>query len=281
MSTKRMREPVRIWESRPDKPEVKFSPKTEAMMANMRSKAVPEPFNIFDNYPYELANTECAYCTKEFKTSEARKQHEDHCSTSELKWTCDDCGKKYKTKKGLTWHQQQHQEPQITYICRGCPSSYKSLSELRKHCYLFGCPFPTVEGPVLEDEVRCDICFKVYKQYSIKYHMEEHQKKSNAQHECEYCDFKTIRKNNLTRHLETVHNVWNINFDLVKKHFDCVYHSSYNCPRCNKVCETYEEAVAHLKLKRCEDENICKICNIKFTMKQNFKAHRKRKHPDE
>ena len=106
MSTKRMREPVRIWESRPDKPEVKFSPKTEAMMADMRSKAVPEPFNIFDNYPYELANTECAYCTKEFKTSEARKQHEDHCSTSELKWTCDDCGKKYKTKKGLTWHQQ-------------------------------------------------------------------------------------------------------------------------------------------------------------------------------
>ena len=90
MSTKRMREPTRIWESRPDRPEVKFSPRTESMLAEMRSKAVPQPFKIFDNNPYDLSNRECAYCTKELSSSEARKQHEEHCSTSELKWTCDD-----------------------------------------------------------------------------------------------------------------------------------------------------------------------------------------------
>ena len=255
MTTKRMREDARIFHNNlPPRPiKTINTPEYQAWLDKIKSRWEPKPFHQFDSFRYDISNTECAYCTKMFKSSEARKYHEEHCSSSELKWKCDDCGKKYKTQKGLTWHQQKHQEIQTTYICRGkgCSASYQSLSELRKHCYLYNCAFPEVEGPVLEDEQRCEICYKVYKQYSMEVHMEEHQRRRNELHKCEYCDFFSIRKNNLIRHEEAVHNVWNINFELIKKHFfenDLL--SSYHCPRCKKICETYEDAVAHLKLKK-------------------------------
>ena len=219
--------------------------------------------------------------TKEFLSAQACREHQQHCISSELKWKCDECGKSYKTKKGLTWHKSQHEEMPTIYVCRdsNCLSSYKSISELRKHCYMFDHAFPEVEGPVLEDEKRCEICYKVYQSHTIEFHMKNHQRKSSKTYECEQCDYKTMRKNNLPRHMETKHNTWNINFEVIKEHFDKM-NTPYECPKCNKICESYDLAADHLKLKKCGEENICKDCNIKFTMKQSFKAHRKRKHPD-
>ena len=67
--------------------------------------------NIFQTFD-DLPKTQCKYCTKEFKSPQTCKRHEEHCSSSELKWKCDECGKGYKTKEGLTWHQEKHQENQ-------------------------------------------------------------------------------------------------------------------------------------------------------------------------
>lgn len=241
-------------------------------------------FQSFDKTS-KLSDTECKYCLKDFHSAQACKTHQEHCSSEELKWKCEECGKGYKTKNGLNWHKSQHQQLQITYACRQseCSRTYNSLSELRKHCYLVDHAFPQVEGPVLENEERCEICYKVYQKYSIIFHMEKHQKKSRRTYQdlykCEDCDFKTKRKNNFTRHMETKHNTWNINFDVIQEHFDQL-NKNYECPRCQKICKSYEEAANHLKVRNCKDENICKICNISFTMNQNLKAHRKRKHPD-
>ena len=71
-----------------------------------------------------------------------------------------------------------------------------------------------------------------------------------------------------------------MNFTVIRKHFE--ENQSYVCPKCERVFDTCETAEDHLVLKNCEDENylICKICNIKFTMIQNQKAHMKRKHPE-
>lgn len=234
-------------------------------------------FSQFD-YFFDVPKSECQYCTREFHSPQACKRHEEHCSSTELKWKCDECGKGYKTKEGLTCHQKKHQEFQMLYVCGDCSKVYQSLSELRKHCNLLSHAFPPVEGPVLEDEQRCETCYKVYKKHNMENHMEEHEQKSNKQYKCNKCDYKTTRKNNLTRHLESQHNTWNIDFDLIKKHFESdKVKKSYECPKCKKTCQSYKETVAHLKQK-CGEENICKICNIKFTMKQNLKAHVKKKH---
>ena len=178
-------------------------------------------FQTFDKTS-ELSKTECKYCTRDFKTPQACREHQEHCISVELKWKCDECGKSYKTKKGLTWHKNQHQEVKTNFVCinNNCSSTYKSLSELRKHCYQLDHAFPEVEGPVLEDEQRCDICYKVYKKYFMDIHMEEHQKKTAKLYECKHCDYKTLRDNNLIRHMEIKHNKYNIDFDLIKEHFE-------------------------------------------------------------
>ena len=98
-------------------------------------------------------------------------------------------------------------------------------------------------------------------------------------YECKHCEYKTKRENHLTRHLETKHNTYNIDFDLIKEHFEKL-NKNYKCPRCKNIFENYETASDHLILKKCGEEKVCKICNIKFTMKQNLIAHMKRKHPD-
>ena len=263
----------------------KHEEKMQAIIDNVEPK--DQPFTKFDrNIPVSQLlkpTTVCKYCTRDFSSPQACKRHEEHCNKSndsELAWKCSECGKGFKTKEGLASHQSKHQEFQC-YVCSDCSKVYQSLSELRKHCSLFSHAFPPVEGPVLEDEKRCEVCFKVYKKHSMEYHMEEHQQKSNKVYKCEKCDYFTIRKNNLSRHLEVKHNTWNIDFDLIKKHFanpdDCKH--GYKCPKCKKICKSYEETVAHLKLKKCGEENICKICDIKFTMKQSLKTHMKRKHP--
>lgn len=237
-------------------------------------------FQTFDKTS-KLPKNQCRYCTKEFRRGRNCRDHEKHCSSSELIWICDQCGKSYKTEKGLIWHKNTHQEMQTTYICRNsnCNHTYKSLSELRKHCYLLDHAFPEVEGPVWEDEQRCEVCYKVYKKYIIEIHMEEHQKKTSRVYECKHCKYKTKRENHLTRHMESKHNTHNIDFDLIKEHFEKL-NKNYKCPRCKNIFENYETASDHLILKKCGDENICKICNIKFTMKQNLIAHRRRKHPE-
>ena len=116
----------------------------DAIVEELVEATVKEPndktFKTFD-----LPKKECKYCTREFKTSNARKKHEEHCISSELSWKCNDCGKGYKTQGGLTWHQKKHQEIQKNYSCIDCHASYQSISELRKHCYLVGCAFPAVE----------------------------------------------------------------------------------------------------------------------------------------
>ena len=229
-------------------------------------------FQTFDDLP----KTKCKYCTKQFHSSQACKRHEDHCISSELKWKCDECGKGYKSKEGLTWHKEKHQEFQC-YVCSDCSKVYQSLNELRKHCFLFSHTLPTVEGPVLEDEQRCEICFKVYKYYSIKSHMKYHEEKSTKLYECIGCDYKTKRRNNFLRHLEAKHNAFNIDHESIQKHFEELK-KDYECPKCKKICKSYEETVDHLQQKKCGEDNICRICDIKFTMKQNLKAHIKRKH---
>ena len=238
-------------------------------------KNFKKTFSTFHN----LNKYECKYCTREFRSKQARQNHEKHCKSSEKKWKCDKCDKSFKTQQGLISHQPKHFSDQITYVCNSCPNVYQTLSELRKHCHLMDHSYPAVEGPILENEERCKLCYKVMKSYFMKYHMYS-QHSPVEFHQCKECNYKTLRKNNLSRHLKQQHNTHNMNFDVIREHF--IKSNSYECPKCKRIFDSYQTTVDHMKLQDCEDDDrfVCKVCNKEFTMKQNLKTHVKKKHPD-
>ena len=100
------------------------------------------------------------------------------------------------------------------FECNTCLKVYKSLSDLRKHCEMLSHDYPVVEGPLLEGEVRCDICYRTIK--SIFY-MEIHMKYTHKQdklYKCDRCGYTTMRKNHYFRHRRHKHGIFKLNFDI-------------------------------------------------------------------
>ena len=233
-------------------------------------------FSTFSN----VSNKECRFCTREFSSRTACTRHEAHCMSKESHWICDQCGKTFKTETRLLSHKPIHDASTIkNFECTTCSKVYKSLSDLRKHCEMLSHIYPVVEGPVLDDETRCSVCFRVVKTDHMEFHMKLRHKEDKM-HKCDKCSYSTLRKNNYHRHLRYNHNTIPMNFDAIRKHFE--NNESYTCPKCCKVFVSSTAAEDHLLLKNCDDEDklVCKLCNIKFTMKQSQKAHMKRKHPE-
>lgn len=233
-------------------------------------------FSILENIQPE----DCKYCAKGFASKQSRKRHEAHCCATDNHWACDLCAKTFKTEQGLISHKNQHDvSATCKFDCSDCSASYKSLSELRRHCKMYKHSFPAVEGPTLENEVRCDICFKEVKKCYLKWHMRKHENEDNKIYKCEKCDYSTLRKNNLFRHYELKHHMFNLNLDAIEKHFE--NHKSFKCQKCGLTLVTILAAKNHFLKKNCKDMEglMCKFCQRTFTMKQNLKAHMKRKHP--
>ena len=241
--------------------------------SEVRSK---KTFSIFTNIPTKT----CKFCAKIFRDKSSCGRHEAHCQSKENHWICEKCSKTFKTENGLISHKTEHDDSVAkSFKCSTCLKAYKSLSDLRKHCEMYSHIYPAVEGPVLEHEIRCTVCYRIVKTSLLEFHMQMRHK-TNKMIKCERCDYSTMRKNHYLRHIKHKHGLMNTNFDVIRKHFE--NNECYVCSKCSKVFETSETAEDHLVLKNCEDEDklICKICNIKFTMIQNQRAHMKRKHKE-
>ena len=243
-----------------------------------QSSSDKKKFSVLEN----LSPEDCRFCAKGFANKQSRKRHEAHCCATDNHWICDLCAKTFKTEQGLVSHKTQHDVyATCRFDCSNCSATYKSLSELRRHCKMYKHSFPAVEGPTLENEVRCEICFKEIKKCYLKYHMRKHENQDNKMFKCEDCDYSTLRKNNLFRHYELKHNTFNINLEAIEKHFE--NHKSFTCQKCGETYVTILAAKNHFLKKDCKDMEslVCKFCPFKrpFKMKQNLKAHMKRKHP--
>lgn len=233
---------------------------------------------ITSSFLENLSPEQCKFCLKGFASKQSRKRHEAHCIAKENNWICDLCAKTFKTEQGLISHKLEH-DSNYKFECNCCSVTYKSLSELRRHCKMLKHTYPVVEGPTLENDERCKICFKEVKKSNLALHLRKHDEEDNKMHKCDHCDYSTLRKNNLERHLEQKHYSFNINLDAIQEHFKT--NDSLSCQKCGQSFTTPLEAKTHFLLKNCgnSDGLRCTTCDIKFKMKQNLKAHMKRKHP--
>ena len=85
-----------------------------------------------------------------------------------------------------------------------------------------------------------------------------------------------MRKDNLKRHIELKHNVFDMDFDALKEENG---HQTYKCPECNQKFDSIQKIEDHLVLKNCK-EIICSFCKKTFTMKHHLTRHIKKFHAD-
>ena len=221
--------------------------------------------------------TACKFCLKIFKSKQSTESHEKICKNNEHKWNCEQCSKVFKTKIGLESHISSKHYTEMKFVCNTCQSTYTSLYTLRRHCQDTLHEYPNLEGPLQKDEIKCDVCYKILKCKKYESHKKKHSNGNEFEnYKCFRCDYETMRKDNLKRHIELKHNVFDMDFDALK---DENGHQTYKCPECNQKFDSIQKIEDHLVLKNCK-EIICSFCKKTFTMKHHLTRHIKKFHAD-
>lgn len=235
------------------------------------SENIIETFQVKDK-------TVCKICCKRFKTKQTCKRHEKHCK-SKVEIECDQCDKRFKTKFGLISHKRsKHMASHQVFECEDCDCKYKNLSDLKRHCIGEGHIFPKEHGPLNEDETKfktkCSVCHKRVQPRFMKDHMETYH---NDKFNCDHCDYTSVRKDNLYRHIKLKHGLINLAFAEVRNNFKKKKDITYRCPECKKMFFTVRQVEDHLQLKDCKDIH-CDICKKTFTLYHNLKQHKLKFH---
>jgi len=137
-----------------------------------------------------------------------------------------------------------------------------------------------------ESSEKCAECGKVYKhKISLKRHMEVHKDEADG-FDCDICKKKFTRNDNLYKHRERVHHIWNVNLDAVRKEFK----DKLICPMCSADFGTnLNKFETHLVSKACKDkEKIveidenhrfkCDLCDRSYADMDSLHNHQRWKH---
>ena len=91
---------------------------------------------------------------------------------------------------------------------------------------------------------------------------------------CSKCDFSTDRKDTLVKHQMLKHKIVDRVFAILDETLDS-NNPSLKCFDCKKTFKSMIEIENHMLLKSCEDEeeNICKTCGKRFTLRYNLLQH--------
>ena len=173
---------------------------------------------------------------------------------------CDKCGYMSKTERRSKLHvcgeypaNWTNPDPSVTEkVCPICDRKCKDYGGFLRH-YLSHTKF--TEEPKFEC-AQCDKKFATPE--GLSYHIEKHLLET---FECDKCSFKTDSIRNWERH-QGVHDVTN--------KLPC-----YICGR--QISE--KKMNQHIK-NHSEQKNLCKICNKKFTTKEELSKHRDEDHPN-
>ena len=153
----------------------------------------------------------CEPCEKQFACKQTLEKHKEefHVKKEEMNFTCTVCDVKCSNLRNLSAHKKTHEAPSETFKCALCPrdSTFKQARSLRRHylnvhkivpnCYM---------RPNLDLFIRhtCGVCGK---EFDRKGRLEKHKEQKSCLNlsllhfNCNYCDFRTIYKRNLLRHL--------------------------------------------------------------------------------
>ena len=224
--------------------------------------------------PKPPGNVPCTQCERIFNSKESLKYHIKSVHEG-FKAPCDICGKHF-TVTYLKSHKEKCGKPK-QYI-RLKPNEPKRKAKLQEHlktCSEKKC-------------ISCELCLAKFTQEKYPKHKTICELIETIQEdsfECKACNKNFSRKDNITRHIESVHLK-------LKNHLcsDCgkefsekaalVRHASmhhgnvrYPCHLCDKSYGLEKDLRSHIKVMHENLSYTCVICNKAFSQKSNLDKH--------
>ncbi|CRK95902.1 CLUMA_CG009348, isoform A [Clunio marinus] len=277
----------------------------------------------------------CSLCSRTFRTEEGLKNHKSRphrlpCEVcgkmilnNELKrhlkivhfkikpYQCDNCGKKFSRKQPLIKHLNTHKVYRTKdFHCQICGNSYFRKNGLERHilikherlkhltCSICESSFylkKSLRFHILKNHERselitCSLCGKTFKsEEGLRNH-----KLNLHRLPCNVCG-KMISKENLKRHLNTIHlNIKPYQCDICGKKFssksEIAHHMikhiglehrtrDYQCDLCEASFFDKSGLQTHtLYVHERQQHHYCSLCNRTFRTEQGFKNHKLRPH---
>ncbi|XP_070546393.1 zinc finger protein 26-like isoform X1 [Ptychodera flava] len=178
------------------------------------------------------------------------KERQQHLLDSHLaKMKIYECNicKKQFLQHGHLQAHRQMHKPDDAFTCTVCGVILKCKESLRTHKLLH-----------FGKELECDYCdFKTVRKRSLTVHMRRHT--SNPKFECKECGKHVATANTLHSHIQRMH----VNFQ------------SYPCSHCDKKCSAPQDLQHHVAIhhKGGEKPHKCPKCPKRFATKKRLTAH--------
>ncbi|XP_013118454.2 zinc finger protein 347 [Stomoxys calcitrans] len=136
----------------------------------------------------------CPHCDKNFLKKISLEQHIAAQHLNQLQYGCAYCSKRYASKTTLQLHLQSHERKR--FECLICGKFFQRNSilnlHLKRHNHL---------GSIY----KCHVCEKTFGDTgALSRHRKIHEENS-LQYHCILCDKSILRKDNMTRHIKTIH----------------------------------------------------------------------------
>ncbi|XP_070546317.1 zinc finger protein 878-like isoform X2 [Ptychodera flava] len=227
---------------------------------------------IFKEF-YDRKPNLCERCGFSFKYPNGLEVHQQNASCSEKK--CKFCGMSFLHKDWQQHLLDSHLAEVRIYECKICQKQFLRYIDLKMHVEMH-----TAETTPYD----CDICGCTLKnKKSLATHKLLHQGK---EFKCDYCDYKTVRKSELTKHVHrhTERGKFDCkecgkhlaNAHSLRQHFQR-FHTNfkYQCSDCEKEFSIIYELQHHVERHHKGDNNlhICEKCKKGFHTKKLLNTH--------
>ncbi|XP_077295692.1 uncharacterized protein LOC143917934 [Arctopsyche grandis] len=210
--------------------------------------------HIQTHFPHSEKLFQCDQCDKGFGSHSILKRHKEQHSESPLvSRYCEICDKSFKNSASLNVHKSNEHKNNLQFLCSECGKKFKTNCNYLRHL--------ETHDPSGKNRVPCDQCNFVSKnKASLRYHMMQH---NGKRYSCDLCDFTTIKKFYVKRHIEV-------------KHTD---NKPYACIVCSKRFKINKNLRDHMSQHTGEYRS-CPYCPKKFLSPGNCYSHKRRMHGD-